>query len=361
LEVDVLIVGAGPAGSTTAKYCAGKGLDVVLIDRRREIGYPVQCGEFLPAIKEMYSMFPETIELEELLTVDDSLIESVTHSIDLISPKGREYRCPFEGMTLNRRAFDKHLARLAVEAGARLETNTSMKSIKNGVASTTIGDIKARVIVGADGPNSRTARDSGLQRPTARYPAIACQAQGDFEPVVKMYFGSLAPGGYGWIIPKAEGANVGVGFMPELLKDRPTELFERFAAKIGVSSYTDLTMGFVPQSGPVKQTVKDSTLLVGDAAGQVMASNGGGIPIAMIAGRIAGRTIKEHIQDRVPLEAYDRRWRAVLGRPLANSLWTKRLGDLFFPSDRRTEFAMRVLGRRGLARAIRCTKVFYVL
>ena len=361
MEVDVLIVGAGPAGSTTAKYCAGKGLDVLLIDRRTEIGYPVQCGEFLPAIKEMYSMFPETIDLEELLTVDSSLVMGRSEFIELVSPNGRGYRVPFEGITLDRRAFDKHLAKLAVEAGARLETATSMNSITNGVASTTLGEIKAKVIVGADGPNSRTARDVGLQRPDARYPAIACQAEGSFEPVVKMYFGSLAPGGYGWVIPKHNGANIGVGFRPDLLMGKPTELFDRFAKKIGVPSYTGLTMGFVPQSGPVDRTVRGNAMLVGDSAGHVMASNGGGIPIAMIAGRIAGKTIKEHLEKGIPLDAYDRRWREVMGKPLANSLWTRKLGDLFFPSDLRTEFAMRVLGRRGLARAIRCTKVFYVI
>ena len=361
MEVDVLIIGAGPAGSTTAKYCAGNGLDVLLIDRRREIGYPVQCGEFLPAVKEMYSMFPETSDLEELLTVDSSLVMGRSDSIDLISPKGRVYRVPFEGLTLDRRLFDKHLAKLAVEAGARLETATSMHSIEKGVAATTLGEIKAKVIVGADGPNSRTAREVGLQRPPARYPAVACQAEGTFEPVVKMYFGSVAPGGYGWVIPKNKRANVGIGFRPDLLKDRPSELFEKFAKKIGVTSFTDVTMGFVPQSGPVARTVHGNAMLVGDSAGHVMASNGGGIPIAMIAGRIAGKTIREHLENGIPLDAYDRRWREIMGKPLANSLWTKKLGDLFFPSDRRTEFAMRVLGRRGLARAIRCTRVFYII
>ncbi|MGB2825476.1 MAG: NAD(P)-binding protein, partial [Thermoplasmata archaeon] len=55
MEVDILIVGAGPAGSTTARFCADRDTEVLMIDRRREIGYPVQCGELLPATKEMYS------------------------------------------------------------------------------------------------------------------------------------------------------------------------------------------------------------------------------------------------------------------------------------------------------------------
>lgn len=360
MEVDVLIVGAGPAGSTTARYCAGKDLDVLMIDRRKEIGHPVQCGEFLPATKEMYTMFPKSIDLEELFAVEDGDVAGEVHRVDLVSPGQRVFQCEFEGTTLDRRSFDKHLARLATESGARLETSKSFLRLENGIARTTMGDIRAKVVVGADGPNSRTAVFAGLERPAARYPAITCQVDGDFEPVIKMYFGSVAPGGYAWVIPKKRGANIGAGFSPRMTKEKPSECFARFAAGIG-ATYRDMTMGFVPMSGPVSQTVNGNVLLVGDAAGQVMASNGGGIPISMIAGRIAGQAIRAHIKDGVPLSEYERLWRAVLERPLRNALWTRRLGDFFFPTDRRTEFAMRVLGKRGLLRAIRCTKVFYVV
>jgi digeranylgeranylglycerophospholipid reductase len=360
LDVDVLIVGAGPAGSTTARYCAGKDLDVLMIDRRSEIGYPVQCGEFLPDSKEMYSMFPKSMDLEELFALDDTLIAQNSDHIDLISPNNRVYRCPFKGHTLDRRSFDKHLARLAVESGARLETGASLLSIEDGLAKTTVGDVKARVVVGADGPNSRTARSIGLSGPEAKYPAITCHADGDFEPVIKMYFGHLAPGGYAWVIPKRTGANVGAGFNPKLLRERPSDLFRRFASRLELT-FRDVSMKHVPMSGPVSQTVKDNVILVGDAAGQVMATNGGGIPIAMIAGRIAGQTIRRHLKDGLPLAEYELKWRGVLGKPLADSLWTKKFGDLFFPTDRRTEFAMSILGCWGLARAIRCTKVFYLV
>jgi len=360
LEVDVLIVGAGPAGSTVGRYCADRSLDVLMIDRRREIGYPVQCGEFLPDATEMYSMFPKSMDLEELFDVPDELVAGESAYVDLISPKHRVYRCDFRGRTLDRRAFDKHLAKLAVESGARLETGVSFLGLEGGTAKTTLGDVRARVIVGADGPNSKVARSAGLDRPRTRYPAVTCQADGQFEPVIKMYFGGVAPGGYAWVIPKRRGANIGAGFNPALLKERPSELFGRFVSRLGVR-VRDVTMGFVPQSGPVPRTVGGNVLTVGDAAGHVMATNGGGIPIAMIAGRIAGQTVKEHLRGGTPLTEYERRWRAVLGKPLADALWTRKLADLFFPTDRRTEFAMAVLRKRGLARAIRCSKVFHVL
>lgn len=360
MEVDVLIVGAGPAGSTTARYCADGKASVLVIDRRKEIGFPVQCGEFLPSAKEMYSMFPKSIDLEELFAIDESVVAGHSDYVELVSPGGRTYRCSFEGATLDRRSFDKHLARLAVGEGAELKTNTSLLSVTDGVAKTTMGDISYKVLVGADGPNSRTARQVGLENPSARYPAVTCQTDADFEPVIRMYFGSVAPGGYAWVIPKRRGANVGVGIKPGLAIRHPREYFQDFATRLGIC-YSDITMGFVPQSGPVRRTVSGSAIIVGDAAGHVMPSNGGGIPLAMIAGRIAGESIRRHLSEGTPLADYESRWRAVMEKPLADSLWTRRLGDLFFPGDGRTEFAMRLLGVRGLSRAIRCKRVFHII
>jgi len=357
-EVDVLIVGAGPAGSTTARYCAGRDVDVLVIDRRSEIGYPVQCGEFLPDPKEMYDIFPRSMDLEELFALEASLVAGQADAVEMISPGGRAYSCAFSGKTLHRRLFDKHLVKLATEKGARLLTETSFLGLKDGVASTSRGEVRAKVIVGADGPNSRTAREAGLRKPSLIYPAVTCQAQGRFEPVVRMYFGSLAPGGYAWVIPKQKGANVGIGFNPKVLKERPSEVFRKFVERLGLKSFGDVTMGFVPASGPVDRTVNGRVLLVGDSAGFPMATNGGGIPTAMIAGRFAGRVIREHLKGGLPLSEYETRWRACMEKNLGNARRTRRLGDMFFPNDHLLGLAMFLLGRRGLNRAIRCKKVF---
>lgn len=360
MEVDVLIVGAGPAGSTTARFCAGKDTDVLMIDRRAEIGYPVQCGEFLPVAKEMHDIFPRSMDLEELFTVDGSVVAGDVTAIDMISPSGKVYRCPFEGFTLDRRSFDKSLVKLAVERGARLETQTSLLSIKGGVAKTTMGDVKAKVIVGADGPRSRTAREAGMQGVSESYPAVTCQADGSFESIVKMYFGSVAPGGYAWVIPKRNGANVGIGFNNRALKQRPSELFQRFVDNLGIE-YHDLTMGLVPTSGPVPHTVSGNVLLVGDAAGMVMATNGGGIPTAMIAGRFAGQTIRGHLAGGSSLDRYEQLWRNAMFKPLKTALRTKWMSDMVFRHDRVVDLTMRLLGRKGLDRIIKCKRAFHVL
>ncbi|MGD9962366.1 MAG: geranylgeranyl reductase family protein [Thermoplasmata archaeon] len=356
MEVDVLVVGAGPAGSTTARFCAGDGIDVLVIDRRREIGFPVQCGEMLPHVGEMYTIFPKGERLEELFTVPPDLVSGESERVDLVSPGGRTYRCDFKSHILDRRSFDKRLAKLAVDAGARLETSASFLGLKDGVAETTLGQIKAKVIVGADGPNSRVARQAGLQNPALRYPAVTCQAEGEFAPEVKMYFGNVAPGGYAWTIPKRGGANIGLGFDPKVFRGRPREAFDSFVQRMDCTC-GDVTMGLVPMSGPVPSTVRGNVLLVGDSAGHTMATNGGGIPTAIIAGRVAGRTIREHLLGSCPLEDYERRWKDLMLGPLRTSVRTRRSADMVFGSDRLLGAAMFILGRRGLDRAIRCKRV----
>ncbi|UCE92112.1 MAG: geranylgeranyl reductase family protein [Methanobacteriota archaeon] len=351
-------MGAGPAGSTTAKYCAHRGADVLVIDRRKEIGHPVQCGELLPHAKEMYSMFPRGIELEELFDIDHSTVDGESDTIEMISPRGRAYRIPFSSHVLNRRSFDKRLAKGAEEAGARVMTGTSLLSVdESGVAETTAGQIKAKVVVGADGPNSRTAREAGLERPRPSYPAIACRTDSTFGSEVRMFFGAAAPGGYAWVIPKDRGANIGVGYSQAMCSAKPTELLKAFASWLGVSVREE-ALGFVPLAGPSRRTTSGRFVLVGDAAGHTMASNGGGIPTAMIAGREAGRVIRRHLEEGAPLSDYELAWRAFMEGPLIRSHKTLRLAGYAFRNDALTGLAMAMLGRRGLDRAIRCRRLF---
>ena len=331
---------------------------MLMIDRRKEIGYPVQCGELLPATKEMYSIFPRGTELEELFEIDSSVVAGESETIKIISPGGRAYSIPFLSRTLDRRSFDKHLVKMAEEAGARLMSGVMLRSIgEDATVETTAGRIKAKVIVGADGPNSRTAREAGLERPSASYPAITCRTETTFGNEVRMYFGRDAPGGYAWVIPKHSGANMGVGFSCDARSDRPTELLARFASRLGVT-IREQTLGFVPMAGPSKRTVAGNVLLVGDAAGHTMASNGGGIPTAMIAGREAGRVIRRHLTDGASLNSYETAWRASMEGPLTRSFKTVRLAGFAFRNDALLGLAMAILGRRGLERAIRCKRLF---
>jgi digeranylgeranylglycerophospholipid reductase len=359
VKVDVLVVGAGPAGSCASRELAESGADVLAIDRRKEIGYPVQCGEFLPTPDELRRILPRSEGYGDLFEIERSLIERETPSIVLFGPKGIRYEMDFKGLTLDRRAFDKSLWAKAEKAGARLMKEVEFQGLsERHMAETSAGEIEFKILVGADGPLSKVRRSVGLPGPKAISQAVTAQAAGDFDDEVKMYFGGIAPGGYAWIIPKRGRANVGLGiqkeFSTEPLSSMMRRFVEGFEMKISETAY-----GQVPVSGPVGRTSAGDAVIVGDAAGQVMATNGGGIPIAMICGRIAGRSVAGVLKGRGALSDYDREWRRQMLKPLANAARTKALADLFFKTDGRLSFAMKVLRTNGLRRAILCKRPFY--
>ncbi|MCK4444982.1 MAG: NAD(P)/FAD-dependent oxidoreductase, partial [Thermoplasmata archaeon] len=277
--------------------------------------------------------------------------------ISIFTPKGREYEVTFDGFTVNRDDLDKHLASLAEKEGARIVTGTIVRRVSGTEVVTDKGTHSAKVIVGADGPSSAVARSVGLEAPRELCPAITCQVDGDFEPRLKMYFGKIAPGGYAWIVPKKDCANVGLGISKKFGTKKVKILFNQFLAENGFTPRSTAG-GIIPMSGPIPRTVTDNVIAVGDAAGHVMTTNGGGVNAAMTCGRIAGECVADHILKEIPLINYELRWREVIGNPLATAVSTKRLADLFFGSDLRLEFAMRILGAVGATRAIRCQGVF---
>ena len=214
--------------------------------------------------------------------------------------------------------------------------------------------------MGADGPGSRVARELGLPRNRNPYPAVTAQAKGDFEPYVVMFFGGIAPGAYSWIIPKKGQANVGVGFSPKFANGTLSEYFDIFAKKNDFEIMNRLEGKFVPSEGPIASTVSGNGMVVGDAAGHVISVNGGGIPLAMIGGRICGEVAADNILSSRPLEDYERVWRDVMLKPLKTAAFNKKLADIFAFSgaEWRTSACMRILGKRRMANLIRCKRIF---
>lgn len=354
---DVIVVGAGLAGSTAARYAASQGLDVLVLERREEIGKPVQCGEFLASREEVIDIFPHARGRDELDSVPSEVVQRHIEVFKIFTPSGKEYRVPFTGFTVNRDALDKHLASLAEKAGARIETGVLVQGLSGKEVRTDKGRYKARVIIGADGPTSIIARSANLQPPKDLSPALTCQVDGDFGPAVEMHFGRLAPGGYAWVIPKNKCANVGLGIWKRVGSNKVRGLFNDFISRRGFSPHS-IAGGLVPVSGPVARTVSGNVVIVGDAAGHVMATNGGGVNVALICGRIAGECVANYLLSNEPLQRYEERWRHVVGTPLSVGLKTKRLADRFFGSDRRLELAMKLMGPKRMGRAIRCKRMF---
>lgn len=359
MKTDVLVVGGGPAGTVTARYAASRGLDVTVIERRPEIGVPVRCGEFMTCNDEVRDMFPLADDIEELFDVPKELQLRDLEAIRLIDPKGKVTDLPFQGYTTDRALFDQYLAKRAEEANATVIKECMFKGMDGNVAKTSKGDIEFKVIIGADGPGSKVARTLGLPRNVNPYPAVTAQAKGDFDPVVTMFFGGIAPGAYSWIIPKEGQANVGVGFSPKFASGTLGEYFDKFAKLHDFEIMNKLEGKYVPSQGPIARTVEGNGMVVGDAAGHVISVNGGGIPLAMIAGRICGNVAADHILEGRPLQDYHEEWTRVMLKPLKTAAFNKKLADFFaFGSERRTIWCMKILGKRRLSNLIRCKSLF---
>ena len=230
-RVDVLVVGAGPTGSTAAKYASLGGADVLLIEKRSEIGTPVRCGE---GVAKRW--------LEEIGLTPSP--EFICHEVDgarIIAPDGTtlvldETRAGNEcGYILERDLFDRFLAREAAKAGADIMIKTSAVALLRedgrvvGARCEHMGetlDVHADVVIGADGFESQVGRWAGLETHLRTRDIDACLQYTlvgvDGDPRLNdFYLGSCAPGGYAWVFWKdRDVANVGIGVNLSKIRER---------------------------------------------------------------------------------------------------------------------------------------------
>lgn len=343
-ECDIAIVGAGPAGSTAAYSAAKAGASVLMIDRRREIGVPVQCGEALA----------EDVLNELKIKPDESWAVNKTNAVKIVSPGGIEVKISEKaggkvGYILNRKIFDKFLALRAVEAGAELIVGTYVNQpiIEDGkivgVRGSGLGgsiEVRCKVLIAADGVGSRVARWAGIKSVITAADIDTCaqfQMKGvklESTRVLEFYLGSkIAPGGYAWVFPKDEDyANVGIGILASRAEKTPLEYLQDFVRRMPNlvrGKIIEINAGGVPVCGPLKQTVKSNVMVVGDAARQVNPLTGGGIDSAMragsIAGEVAAKAVKEGEISEKRLMEYDKRWKASFGERLQKYLKAKEI------------------------------------
>ena len=298
---DVIVIGGGPAGSTTARYVAEGGKKVLVIDGRDSIGSPLQCGELVPTNDEMRRLCPNVPDIDDLLQTPEEAISRRTSEMHIVPPSGKPLKYPFDGLMLNRVIHDEWLVKLASAKGAEFMTGARVEAIEENTVILRDGRrLKAEVIVGAGGHNDPLRR-SHWEESSLKIPIKFVLMDGDFGDAVELHFGSMAPGGYAWVFPKKGGANIGLGIQRELSRGISlNSLADQFISKYQ-GEITFRGAGSLPMSGTIQSFVKGSHLLVGDSAGMVLPSNGAGITIAMIGGRIAGQKIVSHLENGTSL------------------------------------------------------------
>ena len=343
----VVVVGAGPAGCSAAEAVAAWGGEVLLIDKKSEIGSPVQCGGFLPEAVELEKLMPRAHLPEVLREIPERIVLHRTQLQRIYSPSGNYKQFAVAGRVLDRRAYDRYLAARAAGAGARVLPATRAR-LEEGIVQLSghfNGKIRPEIIIGADGPHSIVSRAMGNPIQETGICLEYEMADVNIDPdAAEMYFSAqYAPGGYAWIIPLGQDmANVGVGVRASYLAGQKLPLIlDRFirehtiaAEKLAGGEVLAVMRGLVPAGGTVGAIQKDNMLLAGDAAGHVMATSGGGIPLAVVAGRIAGEVAIGQLQGKMALTNYASRIREEFGMQLSRSVQIRKMVDMAMKSDR---------------------------
>jgi digeranylgeranylglycerophospholipid reductase len=340
-EYDVVVIGAGPAGSITAKTAAEKGLSVLLIEKRQEIGDPVRCAEGVSKVWLRKHIEPDhrwicaDVKGSRIYTPDGTMIEMAEEIA------GGEV-----GYVLERKIFDRALAYEASKAGAEVMVKTRATDliIENdfvkGVKVSHLGesyDIKAKIIIGADGVESKVGRWAGIDTSLKPVDIETCaqylmSGTGIDQDYCYFYLGNeVAPAGYVWIFPKGNDmANVGIGILGNKSgngKHAIDYLNDFVEDKYPDAKILEIDVGGVPVSGSIDKTIANGLMLVGDSARQSDPITGGGIINAMEAGKIAGEVAYNAISigdlSTNALSEYESRWRETIGREIDNSLIVK--------------------------------------
>ena len=325
-EYDVIVVGGGPGGSTAARAAAEE-CDVLLIEKRQEIGDPVRCAEGL-----------NIRQLPKYISLNKKWISSEINGLRVNAPDGTTVDVTAEmlrmeeplGYILERKIFDRDLAKNAARAGAHVMVRTRATglimedSAVKGVKTNRLGEdfeVRSKVVIGADGVESQVGRWGGINTALKVRDIMSC-AQYHMENVdilektVDFYFGKrYAPGGYTWIFPKGErAANVGLGVLGSKLNaKRPIDYLNEFVAdKFPGGQPVGLVVGGVPASDALKTIVSDGLMLVGDAARHTDPPTGGGMLQALgsghTAGEVARKAVRQNDASARVLREYETEW-----------------------------------------------------
>ena len=275
-QFDCIVVGGGPAGTTFAQVASRGGLSVLVLEKDRDIGMPVRCGEAISDKGLRYFHDP-----------DPRWIQSTIDRIKLTAPNGTEIEFDLndKGYILDRRIFDYDLAHMAVQEGAMVVTkayvngliidNDMVCGVKGNYLNTPF-EIQAKFVIGADGVESRVGRwgglrtqvklkdmESGIQKTVS---GIEVQSN-KFEFYLSREW---APGGYLWVFPKGnKSANIGLaisGYYAKEGKSAQKFLDEFLQWKYPECSVLTTVVGGIPVDKTLKCMVADGLMLVGDAA-----------------------------------------------------------------------------------------------
>jgi digeranylgeranylglycerophospholipid reductase len=307
---DVIVVGAGPAGSAAARECAMLGLSTLCLEEHGTIGYPVQCAGLLSTAAFAECRIPS----------ERSVLNKVTGA-RVITGKGSELLIDAKttrAVIVDRGTLDREIAQAAADAGAEFRLRTAVYNVRGNVVLTRgvngHGETGFRLLIAADGPRSTIARLYGMQRAQTFLAGIQADMPGVCDPRYVRIYPDASPEFFGWAVPTGTG-RIRVGLCGR------SEVMQRFAGfikKFGTCT-SHLVTGTLPL-GVMKRTYKNRTLFIGDAAGFPKPTSGGGIYTGIRSARhaaaVAASVCEQGTSNDAALAEYERRWKEDFGREL---------------------------------------------
>ncbi|MEF8799303.1 MAG: NAD(P)/FAD-dependent oxidoreductase [Candidatus Bipolaricaulota bacterium] len=315
---DVLIVGGGPAGAIAAEVAAAGGADALLIDKKSDLGSSSACGGLVSL--ETWDRLGGKEE-----TVLNEISGVVVHppagsQFELSAPGTRAYVIDRDGLNvdlLSRAKGEGVVVRPSTEIYSREGSKVKIKLVNGSEVET----LEPGIVIGADGPQSDVRRLFNLESPSKLLYAI--QAEKKYKPqssdFVEVFFGKdIAPGFFAWIIPVSEEkARIGLATTQG---DKLKQFFSRLLGKTGQEMPDDFHTGVIPMGVP-DHSCDEAVLTVGDAAGQVKPTTGGGLYPISITSKLAGRVaVKALAGLENPSGYYYDKWMSEVGDGLRREL-----------------------------------------
>ncbi len=353
MEYDVIVVGAGPAGAEAARAAARGGLRTLLVEEHPTVGVPSHCTGKLSHHAFAEFEIPPTLAL-------NAVSAAVFHSPGGVAVRIR--RETVDSYVVDRVAFDRWLAARAADAGAEVVAGVRITAARWDHTRMVVSGIRGgrpigatcRLLIDAEGaaPRLPGALGVGLPRRYAMGLQFHMRGVGGIEPdTPEVFFGrDLAPGFFAWLMPVGrDRARVGLCVDLRTAGHAPIWYLERLIAthpalrdRLAAATVEEKVAGRIALLGLHRPVNADGFMLVGDAAGQVKATSGGGIYYAMIAGRIAGEVAPRYVAgDRQAVAEYERRWRGRFGREVTFTAFGRRAINHL--SDRDLDALLRVI------------------
>ncbi|BAW31274.1 MAG TPA: geranylgeranyl reductase family protein [Methanothermobacter sp.] len=307
-DYDVLVLGAGPSGSTLARLVADKGFKVALVEKKSIVGLPLQCAGLVSWKIKKVNILPDKFIINK---VKGAIIHSPSEHTIKISKDN------VEAYVIDRISYDQYLAEKAVSSGAELLKNKKVTKIDHNKGEITINNedkLSAPILVNAMGfkPNQRgfLARQYLIEfNDTRMNPEfLDLKINADISP------------GFLWRIPLSE-TMTRIGFFSKSRK--PWSFLVKFIKTFSTQfKILEKYQGNIPEANPNKKLYKGRCILIGDAASQVKPTTGGGLVMGFKAAKIAAETIEEALDKEDPslLKKYDEKYHEIYGNEIKNQL-----------------------------------------